>query len=96
MNEFERHEMTLVAEHDSGAQEWYCPECNRRFIMTWTPNYHKVVLEPGDEYATHSGSIGGLHIGSADVVETVDHILSDEMRAALDELDLDSLFDAAD
>ena len=33
---------------------------------------------------------------AVDVVETEDRILSDELRAALDELDLDSLFDAAD
>ena len=96
MSEYEQHEMTMVADHASGAEEWHCPECGHRFIMTWPPNYRKVVLEQGDLYAIHSGGKGGLQIGSPDVVETEDRILSDELRAALDELDLDSLFDAAD
>jgi hypothetical protein len=93
MFEHERHEMTMVAEHDSGAEEWCCHECGRRFIMTWYPEYRNVVLEPGNEYALHSGSKGGLQIGSTHVIEAEDRILSDELRAALDELDLDALFD---
>lgn len=96
MSEYERHEMTMVAAHASGAEEWHCAECGHRFVMTWPPNYRKVVLEQGDPYVLHSGGKGGLRVGAADIVETEDHILSDELRAALDELDLDSLFDAAD
>lgn len=96
MNEYERHEMTLIAEHDSGAEEWCCHACGRRFVMTWQPDYHKVVLEPGNEYALHSGSKGGLQMGSAHVIEAEDRILSDDLRAALDELDIDALFNAGD
>lgn len=96
MSEYERHEMTLVETHTSGAEEWHCAECGYHFMMTWPPNYSKVVLQPGDLYAVHSGGKGGLSIGSVDVIETEDRILSDELRAALDELDLDGLFDAAD
>ena len=96
MSEYERQEMILANGHDTGAEEWYCPDCGRRFVMTWPPNYRKVVLEQGDPNAIHSGGKGELQIGSADIVETEDRILSDELRAALDELDLDSLFDAAD
>ncbi len=96
LSEYERHEMTLIAEHESGAEEWHCPECGRRLVITWPPDYSKVVLEPGDEFAQHSGGKGGLRLGSAHVVETEDRILSDELRDALDELDLDALFDMGD
>jgi hypothetical protein len=96
MNEYERHEMTLVASHDSDADEWHCADCGRRFVMTTRPEYHKVVLDPGNEFAIHSGSKGQIQIGSATVIESVDRILSDELRAALDELDLDALFNMGD
>ena len=36
--------------------------------MQWTPTYNMVVIEAGDEYAVHSGSTGGIHIGSPQVV----------------------------
>lgn len=93
MYEVEHHEMSLVDRHASGAEEWCCPTCGRRFVMTWSPNYQKVVLEPGNEYAEHSGSKGELRLAASQVVETEDRILSDELRAALDELDLDALFE---
>lgn len=94
LNEYENHEMTLLSEHESGAEEWYCPDCGRRFIMSRQPDYNKVVLDPGNEFALHSGSKGGLEMGAAHVVETEDRILSDELREALDDLDLDALFGA--
>ena len=62
------HTMILQATHESGADEWYCPICGRRFLMQWPPNYKKIILEPGDEYAMHSGGIGGLTI-EASVIE---------------------------
>jgi hypothetical protein len=64
--------------------------------MTTQPDYHKVVLEPGDEYAIHSGSKGVVQIGSVKAIESVDRILSDELRTALDDLDLDALFNPGD
>jgi hypothetical protein len=54
----EQHEMILETIHPSGEEEWYCPSCGRRFLMQWPPNYHKVILEPGDESAIHSGGRG--------------------------------------
>lgn len=93
--EYERHEMILVSGHHTGAEEWHCPTCGRRMIMTWPPNYRKVVLAPGDENAQHSGSKGGLQLGPP-AVEAVDTILSDDLRAALDDLDLDTLFAQGD
>lgn len=97
-----RHEMELMATHASGAEEWYCPTCGRRFLMQWPPAYKKIVLEPGDELALHSGGKGGLRLGAVDVdgppeptppdggrypTETA---LSDEMRDWLREAGFES------
>jgi len=58
MVEQEYHEMVLDSVHPSGAEEWYCPTCGRRFLMQWPPVYNKVILEAGDETAIHSGGKG--------------------------------------
>jgi hypothetical protein len=57
-----RHEMQLITTHPSGAEEWSCPECGRRMMITWQP-WKKVVLEPGDLHVAHGGSKGILKIG---------------------------------
>lgn len=54
MSENERHTMQLVATHGE-QEEWFCPICGRRFVMTWPPNYHRTILERGDETAFHTG-----------------------------------------
>lgn len=56
----QHHEMILEKTHDSGAEEWYCPTCGRRFLMQWPPEYKKVILESGDESAVHSGGKGAV------------------------------------
>jgi hypothetical protein len=58
----EHHVMVLEGVHPTGAEEWYCPTCGRRIMMQWPPNYKKIVLEAGDEYAVHSGGKGGLQV----------------------------------
>jgi hypothetical protein len=58
------HIMVLETTHPSGAEEWYCPICGRRFLITWPPNYKKVVLEAGDESVSHSGGKGGVQISA--------------------------------
>src|SRR5262245_35728948 len=68
MNQQEHHEMVLESTHSSGAEEWYCPTCGRRFLMQWPPSYKKIVPESGDEDALHSGSKGGLRLGHDVVV----------------------------
>jgi len=60
MNVNERHEMRLVQRFSTGAEEWECPECGRRFIILLEPAFQKVVLETGNETAIHSGGSGGL------------------------------------
>ena len=82
MYESERHEMRLEATHPSGAEEWFCPTCGRRFLMSWPPDYQKVILDPGDEYAMHSGGKGDeyMHLGSLQMSAP------DTMATALDSL----------
>ena len=62
MNEQQQHEMVLEITHPSGAEEWYCPSCQRRMTITWQP-WKKIILEPGDIHAAHRGSKGGLQLG---------------------------------
>jgi hypothetical protein len=60
MQDDDRHIMQLATRHPSGAEEWNCPTCGRRFLLEWPPEYKKTILEPGDEAAMHSGSKGSL------------------------------------
>jgi len=96
----QQHEMQLEKAHPSGAEEWYCPTCGRRFLMQWPPDYRKIILEPGDEYAMHSGGKGGLRMELPQIIEAEDEsVLSDELRAALeealDDIDFDDWLSAA-
>jgi hypothetical protein len=62
--------------------------------MQWPPDYRKIILEPGNEYAMHSGGKGGLRVGSPQISEAEDEpVLSDELRAALEEVLDDIDFD---
>ncbi len=56
------HNMVMVREHGTGAEEWYCPTCGRRFLLQWPPNYKRIILEAGDEIAFHSATKGGLKL----------------------------------
>ena len=60
----QQHEMILDKAHPSGAEEWYCPACGRRFVLQWPPQYKRIVLNDGDIYAVHSGSKSGLKMGN--------------------------------
>jgi hypothetical protein len=62
-----QHVMNLEIIHESGAEEWFCPNCGRRFLMQWPPQYRKIVLQEGDPHASHSGGKGGLEIQSLQV-----------------------------
>jgi len=59
--------MLLQGRDDTGAEEWSCPECGRRFLMRWPPHYEKIVLDPGDDNAVHVGGKGGVKVGSIKV-----------------------------
>ena len=92
-NLLEQHEMQLETTHSSGAEEWFCPRCGRRFLLYWPPAYQKIILEAGDEYAIHSGGKGGVQMHPPQIIEDDEPALSEELRAALEEalkdIDLD-------
>ncbi len=94
-----QHEMQLETTYPSGVQEWFCPTCDRRFVMRMPPNFNRIMLDVGDETVSHSGSTGGLRIGTVQAREADEPELSDELRAALEDLledtDLDDLLSAA-
>lgn len=81
-----QHDMLLLERaHASGAEEWVCPTCGRHLIVQWSPKFKKVVLSAGNENAIHSGSKGGLGISTPEINETDDQILSDELKALLED-----------
>jgi hypothetical protein len=95
MDIVEQHEMKLEATHPTGAQEWSCPTCGRRFLVQWSPTFNMVILEPGDPKAAHNGSTGGLRIGSVQVTSSEDasseDIGSSSWNDWLEDLDMDNL-----
>ena len=88
----QKHEMVLEMIHTSGAEEWYCPTCGRRFLMQWPPDYKKVVLEPGDEYAIHSAGKGGVSIQSAQVLEEEDELRLEVWQEWMEKVNFESLW----
>ncbi len=89
----QQHEMHLEKTHPSGAEEWVCPTCRRRFLLQWPPAYKKIVLEAGDEEALHLGGKGGLNIGPTTVIPLEDPgAIEDNLdawQAGLRDIDLD-------
>lgn len=94
MQQVEQHAMQLEKIHPSGAEEWRCPTCNRRFLVQWPPKYKKIILEPGDEYASHSGGKGGLLMQTPVVNQVEELPLSDVWHTAIEKLDFTNWYDA--
>lgn len=82
----QQHEMVLEKTHLSGTDEWYCPTCGRRFLLSWPPEYQKTILDIGDELAIHSGGKGGLSMGPPQIAEAGEPTLPKEIRAALEKI----------
>jgi hypothetical protein len=74
----EHHQLVLEKTHATGAEEWYCPTCGRRLLMFWPPEYKKIVLEPGDDYAVHTGAKGGLRMGAPETIQNGDPYAGDK------------------
>jgi hypothetical protein len=55
MNGQEKHEMSFEKKHPSGADEWVCPTCGRRMLITWEPKFRRTVLVASDVNVTHDG-----------------------------------------
>jgi hypothetical protein len=56
--------MTLDSDPDSETERWVCPTCGRIMIVRWSPDFERMTLEAGDEYALHSGGKGGAQVRS--------------------------------
>ena len=67
MNDQQRHEMVLETTHPTGVDEWYCPTCGRRMLITWEPQFKRTLLEVGQDGAIHSASKSGLQMESLQV-----------------------------
>ena len=61
--------------------------------MRWPPDYQRIILEAGDEYAVHSGGKGGLRLETPQVSEVEEPEFPDGLRAALEDLLEDVDFD---
>lgn len=58
------HEMTRTNSPEPGVDEWSCARCGRRLLIRRPPEFEKVVLERGDEWAPHVGGAGGLQVAA--------------------------------
>ena len=97
MNE-RHHEMILDHTHASGVEEWYCPTCERRFLVQWPPAYKMVIVEPGNQNARHSVSKGNLRIGQLQATPSEETEFSEELRLVpwlkwFEKIDFDSKWD---
>ena len=93
MNEQQKHEMVLEITHPSGAEEWYCPTCGRRFLLNWPPAYKKIVLNAGDKLASHSGGKGGLQMRQLQAGEAEASALPKQIRSSIEKILKDLHFD---
>jgi hypothetical protein len=59
--------MILMGDVDSGAEEWFCPSCNRRMLMRWAPDFDTLLLEHGDDTAIHFGGKGCMQLNDIEV-----------------------------
>lgn len=90
----QQHEMILEITNASGIQGWYCPTCGRRILFLISPNNQMIIVEPGDQFASHKGGSGGLRIGLVGVEqdENAEEISEERLRPwikALEKLNLD-------
>jgi hypothetical protein len=57
--------MTRTRTPEPGVEEWSCTQCSRRLLLRRPPAFEKVVLDRGNELATHVGGAGGLQVAAA-------------------------------
>lgn len=76
----ETHEMILNGCAESDAEEWVCPDCGRRVLLRWPPDFERLILEHGDETAIHVGGKGGVRMGGVEVSPPPAPGLSSEAR----------------
>ncbi len=93
MNE-ERHEMHRVQQFNTGAEEWECHECGRRFIILLEPNFQKVILEQGDENVIHFGGSAEISMGvtQSEPDGELDEVSLEPVKRWLNTIDFESLW----
>jgi hypothetical protein len=62
----ESHEMVFEQAVGHDTDELYCPVCGRRILVQWSPDFKKIVLEAGDEFAIHTASKGNANMSAND------------------------------
>lgn len=67
--EYESHQMLLQTEYQTGAEEWWCPTCGRRFVAQWTPKYKRIILNEGNSQAAHAGGKGEVQMLGVEIAE---------------------------
>lgn len=83
MSDERPHVMRLIKTNADGTDVWDCPVCGRRFVMQWMP-CKRILLYAGDSTAAHSGSKGGLKMGSVSVTNPQ----TDRLERLLDDVNL--------
>lgn len=68
------HDIHVVKKHASGAEEWFCPTCQRRFVVQWSPEYQFIVLEAGDVEAIHNMGRGAMVLAAPSNPESLDSL----------------------
>lgn len=63
---YEQHVMQPVGARGAGAEEWVCPTCGRRLLVSTEPAFTTTVLATGDIRATHCGGLAGRSAGFAE------------------------------
>lgn len=81
--------MVLNGRAESGQEEWVCPDCGRRVLLRWPPDYERLILEYGDDNAVHVGAKGGVRMTGPDVHPSPSPDLSSETRQWLSDSGID-------
>jgi len=81
----EKHEMVLEKTHSSGAEEWNCPTCGRRMLISWEPKFKRTVLEAGSPDAAHSGFKNVLQKEDRLLSSIAENPLPEETEMPIDE-----------
>lgn len=89
-----QHEMCLEAAHPSGAQEWSCPSCARRFVVQFGTKVTIIMLEAGNEGVSHTGSTtDSLRLGPPRPSKSEEETALDDLWAQIEEALKDIDFD---
>ena len=64
-------------------QEWWCPQCGRRLLMSFPPAYRRVVLEIGDVWTPHAAGSGGVAVSPIEPESKTSQIWTNDDDRAL-------------